>query len=311
MNSIRGLTKRDGTWSGRWRYRIYGSVLAESTVTGAPAVRYRWIGREFDEESGLYFMRARYYDPSSQRFTQEDPSGFGGSGNLYVYGDGNPTNGRDWSGLTMDYSAYGPEVDHEDQVNVFEDMDNTGVFGSGMADRMRNFFDDAAELVWQQNRNQAAARATATAGRNNTVVITNPDGTIDTRSGGSRAWRNNNPGNLDEGQFSNSHGAIGSAGGFAVFPDETTGANALTALLQTATYQGLTVSGVIARYSPPSENNTANYQRFVQRQTGIVGTRAMSSLTAGELANVQSAIRTMEGWVVGTVTTRSSSPARR
>ncbi|MDB5341248.1 MAG: repeat protein, partial [Planctomycetaceae bacterium] len=44
-----------------------------------------------DESNGLYFMRNRYYDPTTGRFTQKDPSGLsGGDGNLYRYVGNSP-----------------------------------------------------------------------------------------------------------------------------------------------------------------------------------------------------------------------------
>jgi RHS repeat-associated protein len=98
LHSVRGLSRKDGTWIASWRYGIYGAVL--DTAGAAPfALRYRWTGREYDLETGLFYFRARYYDPATQRFVQEDPIGFGGGANLYAYSDGNPTNTRDPSGL--------------------------------------------------------------------------------------------------------------------------------------------------------------------------------------------------------------------
>ena len=48
--------------------------------------------REFDEESGLYFYRARYYDPAVGRFVSRDPIGINGGQNLYTYAENNPIN---------------------------------------------------------------------------------------------------------------------------------------------------------------------------------------------------------------------------
>ena len=100
LHSIRGLSRRDGTWMASWRFGIYGSVI-DSMGSPPFTLRQRWTGREYDQESGLYYFRARYYDPSSQRFIEEDPSQFVNGPNLYAYGDGNPLNGRDPSGLGM------------------------------------------------------------------------------------------------------------------------------------------------------------------------------------------------------------------
>lgn len=37
---------------------------------------FRYIGRKFDAETGLYFYRARYYDPETGRFLETDPIGY-------------------------------------------------------------------------------------------------------------------------------------------------------------------------------------------------------------------------------------------
>ena len=107
LHSVRGLSRRDGTWIASWRYGIYG-VVVDSAGSSPIAVRFRWTGREYDIETGLYYFRARYYDPAAQRFVQEDPIGFAGGANLYAYGNGNPTNARDPNGLMPDPATYIP-----------------------------------------------------------------------------------------------------------------------------------------------------------------------------------------------------------
>jgi len=57
-------------------------------------------GREWDRETGLYYYRARYYDPMDGRFIAKDPIGFkGGDINLYEYTKNNPINLTDSFGL--------------------------------------------------------------------------------------------------------------------------------------------------------------------------------------------------------------------
>ncbi len=71
------------------------------------------------------------------------------------------------------------------------------------------------------------------------VVYIADDGSKTIRSCGSRSWRNNNPGNLRYTWFARDHRAIGTAGGFAVFPDYPTGRAALSALLHGTSYFNL------------------------------------------------------------------------
>ena len=124
------------------------------------------------------------------------------------------------------------------------------------------------------------------------------------RSGGTRAWRNNNPGNIREGRFSRSRASIGAAGGFAVFGSEAAGQGALVDLLGTDTYQGLTIDGAIARYAPDIENDTEAYQNFIRRVTGLTGDTRLSALTEEQLNGVANAIRRFEGFEEGTVGVR-------
>ena len=61
---------------------------------------YTYTGREWDKETGLYYYRARYYDPMEGRFLSKDPIGFkGGSAVLYGYVSDNSVNDVDPSGL--------------------------------------------------------------------------------------------------------------------------------------------------------------------------------------------------------------------
>ena len=68
-------------------------------------------------------------------------------------------------------------------------------------------------------------------------------------SGGARAWRNNNPGNLREGVVSKRNAQIGQAGGFAVFSDYKTGHAAHVDLL-TNVYGDKDLAGLIEKYAP-------------------------------------------------------------
>src|SRR5262249_315015 len=66
------------------RYDAFGN-LQLGLVNG-----YAFTGREWDSESGLYYYRARYYDPQVGRFTSEDALGLRSGMNLFSYVGSNP-----------------------------------------------------------------------------------------------------------------------------------------------------------------------------------------------------------------------------
>jgi RHS repeat-associated protein len=79
----------------------YKSYMDGPQVTAAP----EWFGsllRDKRDMSGLMYMRNRYYDPNSGKFTQEDPIGLAGGLNLYGYANGDPVNFSDPFGLCED-----------------------------------------------------------------------------------------------------------------------------------------------------------------------------------------------------------------
>ena len=63
------------------------------------AKRYRYTGKERDEETGLDHMGARHYAPWLGRWTSSDPIGIAGGINVYAYAANGPTRFRDPSGL--------------------------------------------------------------------------------------------------------------------------------------------------------------------------------------------------------------------
>lgn len=134
------------------------------------------------------------------------------------------------------------------------------------------------------------------------------DKTEEVRSSGTRAWRNNNPGNVRPGKLTSGTGEVGVAGGFQVYPDESTGTAALGSLLSSPFYQSKSVDGAIAAFAPAFENNTVAYQRAVRAGVGAAGGTALSDLTSGQMQALVRTIRRVEGWTPGTVTYRPWKP---
>lgn len=72
--------------STNWTPYNSGLMLITSIAEGASFLPpHRIFARDFDSETGLYYHRARYYDPSVGRFVSEDKIEFGGGINFYRY----------------------------------------------------------------------------------------------------------------------------------------------------------------------------------------------------------------------------------
>ena len=94
--TVRGLARfRTGAKVKEFAEAPWGDAVADTGLV----VRYHFAGREYDSESGLYYMRARYYEPALGRWISEDPIGIAGGLNVYAYAGNDPVNGRDPSGL--------------------------------------------------------------------------------------------------------------------------------------------------------------------------------------------------------------------
>jgi RHS repeat-associated protein len=97
LGSITGLSDATGTMVQTYGYDAFGNV----TATGGVSQPFMFTGREYDSETGMYFYRARYYDPAVGRFVTKDPIGFaGGDVNLYTYIQNDPVNYIDPEGST-------------------------------------------------------------------------------------------------------------------------------------------------------------------------------------------------------------------
>ncbi|ELJ4034894.1 RHS repeat protein, partial [Escherichia coli] len=69
-------------WCGE--YDEWGNLLGETSAQHLQQ-SLRLPGQQYDEESGLYYNRNRYYDPLQGRYITQDPIGLKGGWNLYAY----------------------------------------------------------------------------------------------------------------------------------------------------------------------------------------------------------------------------------
>lgn len=97
LGSIVSITDGNHNVVQSYEYDTYGMVEPLSATFNNS---YTYTGREWDKETGLFYYRARYYDPMEGRFISKDPISFaGGDINLFGYVLGNPINRVDPSGL--------------------------------------------------------------------------------------------------------------------------------------------------------------------------------------------------------------------
>ncbi|MDZ7616192.1 MAG: RHS repeat-associated core domain-containing protein [Patescibacteria group bacterium] len=93
LYSVAALTDASGTVVERYAYSAYGKPLfldsnanvldPQASTIGNP---YLFTGRRLDQETGLYYYRARMYDAELGRFVGRDPIGYeGGDWSLYRY----------------------------------------------------------------------------------------------------------------------------------------------------------------------------------------------------------------------------------
>ncbi|HEX6045641.1 MAG TPA: RHS repeat-associated core domain-containing protein [Pyrinomonadaceae bacterium] len=94
LRSSSAVVDNTGALINREEYTPYGE-----TIFGSFAMkRYRFTGKERDEESGLYYHGARYYAPWIARWTSCDPVGVDGGTQLYCYAFNNPVRFHDPDG---------------------------------------------------------------------------------------------------------------------------------------------------------------------------------------------------------------------
>jgi len=97
QGSIIALTDSSGTKVEEYKYNAYGEVTSKNSTANTHNP-YGYTGRVMDDND-LYYYRARYYDPTTQRFISEDPIGFSsGDFNFYRYVGNSPVNFVDFLG---------------------------------------------------------------------------------------------------------------------------------------------------------------------------------------------------------------------
>jgi RHS repeat-associated protein len=96
LGSVTSLSNPAGALAQTYTFDSFGKQTASSGSLTNP---FQYTGRELDSETGLYFLRNRYYDPNVGRFLGEDPAWFDGGINFYTYVKNRSANLTDPFGL--------------------------------------------------------------------------------------------------------------------------------------------------------------------------------------------------------------------
>ena len=96
-----------------YAYSPYGLLGAQETIPNS----FTYVGRfgVMAEGNGLYFMRARYYDPQVGRFINKDPIGYLGGMNLYAYAENDPVSLTDPLGFMSLWDRFVATMEKERQ----------------------------------------------------------------------------------------------------------------------------------------------------------------------------------------------------
>ncbi len=138
-------------------------------------------------------------------------------------------------------------------------------------------------------------------GPRHSVIYESEDGRKFCFSKGNWTWRNNNPGNLVVGKVSKRNGAIGKAGGFAVFPDYKTGHQAHLDCLKNE-HGTKDLKALIKVYAPKEDgNDPENYVRFLRGKIGVKGDKKIKDFSPNEFEMLWKAIEQMEGQQKGVI----------
>ena len=99
QGNTRSLVDNNGATPENYIYDAFGTLTPQ---IAAPKTRYLYAGQQFDTATGLYNLRARYYNSMQGRFLSRDSASISFDSpielNRYAYTANNPTNGYDPTG---------------------------------------------------------------------------------------------------------------------------------------------------------------------------------------------------------------------
>ena len=141
LGSTTKITSSTGAIIDEYAYTVFGKPYKKNTLwVYKPLTSLKsdiwntrlYTGREYDREIGLYYLRARYYDPNLARFTSRDPIGMKDNVNLYTYVANSPVMYTDRMGLEKEFQKIHnatnlliKDLMNGTQENIFQLVGNT------------------------------------------------------------------------------------------------------------------------------------------------------------------------------------------
>ena len=151
--TVRALANESGKLTDTYTYDAFGNLL---NSTGTTANNYRYCGEQFDSTTGLYYLRARYMNPSVGRFISMDT--YQGSNadpislHKYLYANSNPVSNSDPSGYSTLTGTQAAMAGMAAICGIIA-LNALGIFHKltdglvGLADAINDLFDDIETLV--------------------------------------------------------------------------------------------------------------------------------------------------------------------
>jgi RHS repeat-associated protein len=277
---------------------LYYPLGAEWTYTGSQ-IDSHFAGFQLSG-SNLNGTPARFYSNPQGRWLTPDPGGKNvvdmlnpQTWNMYAYVRNNPTTLTDPSGLYLMNPGSLSAIQAGEEGIAAE---NEGVYLANLAETQSG---GATQAASNSPTDKAQQQEMAT-GSNGVTTIHHADGSIETRTGGSAAWRNHNPGNEASG-----YGAIGTAHiningkmhNFAIYPNDETGWKALDSNLHSL-YWDRSIAATMGLFAPASDGNNPVAYANALSTVGVPASTKLSGLSPAQLNTFEQRISIQEGFSI-------------
>jgi hypothetical protein len=158
-----------------------------------------------------------------------------------------------------------------------------------------------AEVTAEESRQYAELKAV----KKYYLLLRHPDGRYELRTGGSPAWRYNNPGKLAYGNFTETNGAIGNDGPLAIFSNYEDGKKAFEVFLfqsELSNFKEMTIEQAINKLANPKFGyKPKEYLAYVLKETDQKSTKYLKDMTVDERDDLIDAIQSYENWIAGNI----------